>query len=299
MQRPSLRTGGALAAAALITGARWRSAPGDGRGSPRRAGARRPDQHGRRLLAAFRARRPRHQRCLRVPGRECATRTVLAMTTNPAVNLFGGALRHERPLHHQRRHRRRCEAGHPLRLALHAERRRRPGLLVLRYSGANCPLPHERRKLVGFGSTGGSGRCRRHGTTPRSSPAVRSDPFFFDLTGFVGTVFGVGDRQPQGPRWQRQRLLRGAEHECRRDRGARSAQLGGDEHRRLGHDDRTGATASGSPATRWAVPRSTPSSTPAWSTATLARPRTPSTVPSRAGSGPPSMVSSGPTSSRP
>ena len=226
MQRPSLRRAALLAAAALtlalggapllVTGADHLDAPALG-GLTNMAGDFSPhSEHGDRDIND-----------VYVFQGANASRTVLAMTTNPAVNLFGGAfgpnVRYIINVDTQRR----CEAGPRLRLALRlADRRRRPGLHRPRYTGANARSLTGGR-LVGFGSTGGSGIVPTARDGAKVFAGVRSDPFFFDLTGFIGTVFGVGDRQPQGPRRQRQRLLRAAEHQRRRDRGAGRRQLGG------------------------------------------------------------------------
>lgn len=127
-----------------------------------------------------------------------ASRTVLAMTTNPAINLFGGAF------------------GTNVRYIINVDRNGdavqdlayvwRFGPVsagaqsydVTRYTGTNA------RSLatgvrIAWGSTAGNGI----GTAKDGAKVfagVRSDPFFFDLTGFVGTVFGLGtDRLGSNP----------------------------------------------------------------------------------------------------
>jgi len=126
-------------------------------------------------------------------GRD-ASRTVLAMTTNPAINLFGGSF------------------GTNVRYAINVDRNgdARQDLAyvwrfgapngggaqpytVTRYSGVNARTYAVGVK-VGSGSTAGSGiGSARDGA--KVFAGVRSDPFFFDLTGFLGTVFGVGSDQ--------------------------------------------------------------------------------------------------------
>jgi hypothetical protein len=118
------------------------------------------------------------------------TRTTFAMTTNPAINLFGGSF------------------GTNVRYIINVDRTGdavqdlayvwRFGALsggaqsytVTRYSGANArSLSHG--VVIGSGSTGGSGIGTAKGNA-KVFAGVRSDPFFFDLTGFVGTVFHIG-----------------------------------------------------------------------------------------------------------
>jgi hypothetical protein len=116
--------------------------------------------------------------------------TVLAMTTNPAVNLFGGSF------------------GTNVRYILNVDRtgdavqdlayvwRFGPvtngaqSYSVTRYEGANA------RSLMGgvriaSGSTAGNGTALGIGGA-KAFAGDRSDPFFFDLTGFEGTVVGLG-----------------------------------------------------------------------------------------------------------
>jgi hypothetical protein len=120
-----------------------------------------------------------------------ASRTAFVMTTNPAINLFGGSF------------------GTNVRYTINVDRNAdavqdlayvwRFGspdgqgaqrYTVTRSSGANA------RSLrtgvqIGSGSTGGSGIGTAKGGA-KVFAGVRSDPFFFDLTGFIGTVFGIG-----------------------------------------------------------------------------------------------------------
>jgi hypothetical protein len=120
-----------------------------------------------------------------------AKRTVLAMTTNPAVNLFGGAF------------------GKNVRYVINVDTDGdvRPDIkyvwrfgaegdggqayAVQRYKGDGVDNL-TKGKLVGFGWTGDPESAVGIGDTWVFA-GQRSDPFFFDLTGFVGTVFGVGD----------------------------------------------------------------------------------------------------------
>jgi hypothetical protein len=190
MQRPSIRSGALVAGAALtlalggapllVTGADHLDAPALG-GLTNAAGDIAPhSEHGDRDINDVYV----------FQGRN-ASRTVLAMTTNPAINLFGGSF------------------GMNVRYVINVDndgdarpdkayvwRFGAPGgngaqaYTVTRYSGGNA------RSLAqgvawGSGSTGGSGVGTAKGDS-KVFAGVRSDPFFFDLTGFLGTVLDVG-----------------------------------------------------------------------------------------------------------
>jgi hypothetical protein len=191
MQRLSLRNGGLLAAAALtlalggapllVTGADHLDAPALG-GLTNAAGEFAPhSDHGDRDIND-----------VYVFEGSNASRTALVMTTNPAVNLFNTTF------------------GTNVRYAINVDRNGdakqdlayvwRFGAVngagaqsytVTRYTGSNARTLATGVK-IGSGSTGGSGI----GTAKDGAKVfagVRSDPFFFDLTGFIGTLFGVGD----------------------------------------------------------------------------------------------------------
>lgn len=189
MQRPSLRTGGALAAAALIlalggapllvSGADHLDAPALG-GLTDMAGDFSPhSEHGDRDIND-----------VYVFQGANAHRTVLAMTTNPAINLFGGAFGTNV------RYIINVDTDGDARVDIRYVWRFTPVLddsqaySVLRYTGANARTLTGGR-LVGAGWTGGGGVSFGRNDA-KVFAGVRSDPFFFDLTGFVGTVFGVG-----------------------------------------------------------------------------------------------------------
>ncbi|MEA2619278.1 MAG: hypothetical protein QOC97_51 [Chloroflexota bacterium] len=122
-------------------------------------------------------------------GRD-ASRTVLVMTTNPAINAFGGKF------------------GANVRYILNVDRNGdavqdlayvvrfddgAPGnqhYTVTRYTGANA-VSLKVGNVRGSGSTAGNGTAALSGDG-RIFAGVRSDPFFFDLTGFVGTLFHIG-----------------------------------------------------------------------------------------------------------
>jgi hypothetical protein len=191
MQRPSLRNGAIVAAAALTlalggapllaTGADHLDAPALG-GLTNAAGDLAPhSDHGDRDIND-----------VYVFDGSNASRTVLVMTTNPAINLFGGSF------------------GTNVRYAINVDRNGdakqdlayvwrfgapngsgAQSYTVTRYSGANARSYAVGVKIAS-GSTGGSGI----GTAKDGAKVfagVRSDPFFFDLLGFIGTVLNVGD----------------------------------------------------------------------------------------------------------
>jgi hypothetical protein len=119
-----------------------------------------------------------------------SSRTVLAMTTNPAINLFGGKF------------------GQNVRYIINVDNTGdavQDLAYVFRFAGVDHGVQQYRvtkytgwraRSLTGGvvianGNTGGNGSAWGMGGS-RVFAGQRSDPFFFDLTGFVGTVFGLG-----------------------------------------------------------------------------------------------------------
>jgi hypothetical protein len=193
MQRPSLRSGTLLAAATLalalggapliVSGADHLDAPALG-GLTNGLGEFAPhSDHGDRDIND-----------VYVFQGSNASRTVLAMTTNPATNFFGH------------------DFGTNVRYVINVDRNGNnvvdlayvwrfgapaggPGgaqsYTVMRYTGTNATTMKSGVK-VGSGSTGGNGRASGIGSA-KLFAGLRADPFFFDLTGFVGTVFGIGD----------------------------------------------------------------------------------------------------------
>jgi hypothetical protein len=190
MQRPSLRSGTLLAAAALtlavggapllVSGADHLDAPALGSLTNSNGDIAPSSPNGDRDIND-----------VYVFEGSNASRTVLAMTTNPAINLFGGAF------------------GTNVRYVINVDRNGNnlvdlayvftfgaadgdngQPYTVTRYSGYNA-TSFKAGVKVGSGWTGGSGI----GTAKDGAKVfagVRSDPFFFDLLGFVGTVFGTG-----------------------------------------------------------------------------------------------------------
>ena len=119
-----------------------------------------------------------------------ASRTVLVMTTNPAINLFGGKF------------------GANVRYILNVDRdgdavqdlayvvrfdngaAGNQAYTVERFNGNNA-VTLANGNVRGEGSTAGNGTTSLKGDGIAFA-GVRSDPFFFDLPGFVGTLFHIG-----------------------------------------------------------------------------------------------------------
>jgi hypothetical protein len=219
-----------------------------------------------------------------------ASRTVLAMTTNPAINLFGGSF------------------GTNVRYILNVDRNGNAvqdlayvfrfgavnndaqSYTVTRYTGANARTLAV-GAVVAMGSTAGNGRATWTRGGAKAFAGVRSDPFFFDLSGFVGTVLGLGtDHLGDNPTDFFVGLNTNAVVLEVPDDALGDGPIG------VWARPATGPTACGMPRTRWAGRPSIPSSTPAWS-APPARPRTSSTPRHRRSSELLSTASSGPMSS--
>jgi len=189
MQRPSLRTGALLAVAGvtlalggaplLATGADHLDAPPLGGVTTNGTDINlHSDQGDRDINDVY------------VFGNGSHTRTTFAMTTNPAIDLFGGSF------------------GTNVRYVINLDRTGdnvqdlafvwRFGVVsggsqdytVTRYTGANARTL-SKGIVIGAGSTGGTGI----GTAKDGGKVfagVRADPFFFDLLGFLGTVLRIG-----------------------------------------------------------------------------------------------------------
>ena len=195
MQRPSLRTGGLLAAAALIlaiggapllvSGADHLDAPALGHASSG-SSVDLLSTHGDRDIND-----------VYVFNNAAKTRTVLAMTTNPAVNVptvdamanFGTNVRYVINVD------RTGDAVQDLAFVWRFGTAGPNGqpYSVSRYAGANArSLAHGVE--IGSGWTGGTGIGTATGNA-KVFAGVRADPFFFDLLGFLGTVLKVGNTQ--------------------------------------------------------------------------------------------------------
>jgi hypothetical protein len=125
--------------------------------------------------------------------------TVLALTTNPAINLFGGHfgsnVRYVVNVD---------KSGDAVADAAYVVTFGAPSAsgaqayTVTRYTGSNARTFRIGHALGG-GSTAGSGQAWLQAGA-RAFAGVRSDPFFFDLTGFLGSVKGIGtDALGQNP----------------------------------------------------------------------------------------------------
>jgi len=195
MQRPSLRTGGLLGAAALIlaiggapllvSGADHLDAPALGHTSSG-SSVDLLSTHGDRDIND-----------VYVFNNAARTRTVFAMTTNPAVNVptvdamanFGTNVRYVINVD------RTGDAVQDLAFVWRFGAAGPNGqpYSVWRYTGANArSLAHGVQ--IGSGWTGGTGIGTAKGNA-KVFAGVRADPFFFDLLGFLGTVLHVGTAQ--------------------------------------------------------------------------------------------------------
>jgi hypothetical protein len=116
-----------------------------------------------------------------------SSRTVLAMTTNPAVNLFGG--RYSTTVRYIINVDTNGDAVQDIAYVWRFGPKS-SGIqhyTLKKYTGSNAVSLMNGTKLLG-------GYTERNVTSGsvKSFAGHRSDPFFFDLTGFLGTVFGVG-----------------------------------------------------------------------------------------------------------
>ena len=193
MQRPSLRSGALVAAAALTlalggapllaTGADHLDAPALGGLTNANGDIAPHSEHGDRDIND-----------VYVFQGSNASRTVLAMTTNPAINLFntrfGSNVRYA--INVDRNGDARQDLAYVWRFG-NPNASGAQSYTVTRYTGANA-RSYAVGVKIGWGSTAGSGiGSAKDGA--KVFAGVRSDPFFFDLTGFLGTVLHVGTDQ--------------------------------------------------------------------------------------------------------
>ena len=116
---------------------------------------------------------------------DAANRTVIAMTTNPAINLFGGKFgTNVRYVFNIDR------SGDNVQDTAYVARFRKANATgnqryeIRKYTGSASRSLRGTGKLVAVGMTNGRATT---GST-KTWAGVRSDPFFFDLTGFIGTT---------------------------------------------------------------------------------------------------------------
>ena len=142
------------------------TAPLECRGPPRRPRPRR-DCRRRPVRAAFGARRPRHQRPVRLQGARRPGPDRHRADRQPGHQPVRRQLRQERPLHPQRRHQRRQRPGH--RLCREVQRPGRQGnqpYHIRKYTGAAAVSLNGPGKPVADGRTNGKAK---HATGPRAS----------------------------------------------------------------------------------------------------------------------------------
>ena len=115
-------------------------------------------------------------------------RTIIAMTTNPAVNLFGGHFGTDvRYVFNIDKNGDNVQDVAYVARFKKADRHGNQRFEIKRYSGRSAVTLTGHGSKVAEGRTNGSSRSHgRHGV--RAWAGVRSDPFFFDLTGFIGTT---------------------------------------------------------------------------------------------------------------
>lgn len=115
-----------------------------------------------------------------------AQRTVLAMTVNPAINLFGGNFgKNVRYiLNVDKNGDNLADLAYVARFNS-ADQDGDQRYRITRYTGS-AARTIEGGKPVAMGETNGSTATSRNGL--KAWAGVRSDPFFFDLTGFIGTT---------------------------------------------------------------------------------------------------------------
>jgi hypothetical protein len=192
MQRPTLRSGTLLAAATLtlalggapllVTGADHIDAPALGGLTAGGVFSPHADHGDRDINDVY------------VFQGSNSSRTVLAMTTNPAVNVpsvdpftfFGTNVRYV--LNVDRNGNAVVDLAYVWRFGPASGGAQ--DYTVTRYSGTNATSLNQGVQIA-TGSTGGNGIGKAKDGA-KVFAGVRSDPFFFDLTGFVGTVFGIG-----------------------------------------------------------------------------------------------------------
>jgi uncharacterized protein DUF4331 len=120
-----------------------------------------------------------------------ANRTVIAMTVNPAINLFGGHFgTNVRYIFNvDKNGDNKADLAYVARFgsvergssAMKPEQDYR----IVKYTGSNA-RSFERGTTVAWGESNGGNAKTRYSL--RAWAGVRSDPFFFDLTGFIGTT---------------------------------------------------------------------------------------------------------------
>jgi hypothetical protein len=189
MQRPSLRTGALLAVAGLtlaLGGAPLLASAADHLDAPALGTV--SDSNGNFAPNSIHGDRDIND-VYAFEGSN-VSRTVLAMTTNPAIDLFGGSF------------------GTNVRYIIRVDTNGNASpdiayvwrfsalsggaqdYTVTKYTGSNAGSLSSGTQ-IGSGNTGGTGIGSASGGASIFA-GVRADPFFFDLTGFLGSVFHIG-----------------------------------------------------------------------------------------------------------
>lgn len=115
-----------------------------------------------------------------------ANRTVIAMTVNPAINLFGGNFgRNVRYIFNiDRNGDNKADLAYVARFDK-ADRDGGQDYRIRKYTGSNARELEDGRIIASGETNEGNASTRDH---LKVWAGVRSDPFFFDLTGFIGTT---------------------------------------------------------------------------------------------------------------
>ncbi|MGP1674542.1 MAG: DUF4331 family protein [Candidatus Limnocylindrales bacterium] len=119
-----------------------------------------------------------------------ARRTVLAMTTNPAINLFGGTFgkKVRYVFNIDKNGDNKADLAYVVRFDRaddDDDRYAEQDYTIKRYAGSNARSFKHGTTVAWGESNDGNAKTRN---SLRAWAGVRSDPFFFDLTGFIGTT---------------------------------------------------------------------------------------------------------------
>ena len=120
-----------------------------------------------------------------------ANRTVIAMTVNPAINLFGGNFgTNVRYIFNvDKNGDNKADLAYVARFGRvdrdSSKTKPEQDYRIVKYTGSNA-RSFERGTTVAWGESNGGNAKTRYSL--RAWAGVRSDPFFFDLTGFIGTT---------------------------------------------------------------------------------------------------------------
>ncbi len=120
---------------------------------------------------------------------DVADRTVIAMTTNPAINLFGGKFgTNVRYVFNIDRNGDNVQDLAYVATFKKADKKGNQHYEIKKYTGRKAVSLSGPGMPVAEGMTNGRASRPAHGRGIKTWAGVRSDPFFFDLTGFIGTT---------------------------------------------------------------------------------------------------------------